>query len=274
MNASKTTQMAAGMTTGSVVSSDGTRIGYLRAGHGPAVVLLHGSNKSARSHTQFALALADAFTVYLPDRRGRGLSGPHRPDHGMRTEVEDLQAVVAGSGAQKVFGAEAEASNKRVSVFATTPCNHVQILNKAPDTVVAAIAPPGAAGQLGPIGRADAREVGHLGRLVRAGSGRRHRSHHRGDRYRTPDPGRVVPRRHDCGAIRGTAPQAGRWAGAHRRRLPDRHVRRGGEGEGPRAVPPAGVDRHRARRDRGADINRIAQRVQPHRQDHHLLTDS
>jgi pimeloyl-ACP methyl ester carboxylesterase len=92
------------MTTGSVLSKDGTRIGYLRVGQGPAVVLLHGSNESARSHTQLALALADAFTVYLPDRRGRGLSGPHRPDHGIRTEVEDLQAILAGSGAQKVFG--------------------------------------------------------------------------------------------------------------------------------------------------------------------------
>jgi pimeloyl-ACP methyl ester carboxylesterase len=92
------------MTIGSVLSKDGTRIGYLRVGRGPAVVLLHGSNESARSHTQLALALADAFTLYLPDRRGRGLSGPHRPDHGIRTEVEDLQAVLAGSGAQKVFG--------------------------------------------------------------------------------------------------------------------------------------------------------------------------
>ena len=95
-----TTEMAAG----SVVSRDGTRIGYLRVGRGPAVVLLHGSNESARSHTQLALALADTFTVYLPDRRGRGLSGPHRPDHSMRTEVEDLQAVLTESGAQKVFG--------------------------------------------------------------------------------------------------------------------------------------------------------------------------
>lgn len=94
----------ADMTTGSVTSKDGTRIGYLRVGQGPAVVLLHGSNESARSHTQLALALADAFTVYLPDRRGRGLSGPHRPDHGIRTEVEDLQAVLTGSGAQRVFG--------------------------------------------------------------------------------------------------------------------------------------------------------------------------
>jgi pimeloyl-ACP methyl ester carboxylesterase len=98
------TAKTADMATGSVVSKDGTRIGYLRVGRGPAVVLLHGSNESARSHTQLALALADAFTVYLPDRRGRGLSGPHRPDHSIRTEVQDLQAVLTESGAQRVFG--------------------------------------------------------------------------------------------------------------------------------------------------------------------------
>jgi len=110
MNTSKTAQATAGqITTGSVTSTDGTPIGYLRAGRGPAVVVLHGSNQSARSHTQLALALADAFTVYLPDRRGRGLSGPHRPDHNMHTEVEDLQAVVAHSGAQKVFGVSVSA---------------------------------------------------------------------------------------------------------------------------------------------------------------------
>ena len=110
MNTSRTAQATVGqMTTGSVTSTDGTAIGYLRVGRGPAVVVLHGSNESARSHTQLALALADAFTVYLPDRRGRGLSGPHRPDHSMHTEVEDLQAVVAHSGAQKVFGVSVSA---------------------------------------------------------------------------------------------------------------------------------------------------------------------
>ncbi len=64
MNTSKTAQLStASMTTGSVSSADGTTIGYLRVGQGPAVVILHGSNESARSHTQLALALADAFAV-------------------------------------------------------------------------------------------------------------------------------------------------------------------------------------------------------------------
>src|SRR5262245_31879833 len=95
------------MTGGRVTSRDGTPIGYLKTGRGPAVVILHGSMESARSHTLLARALASDFTVYLPDRRGRGLSGPHRPDHSVRAEVEDLQAVLAESGAQMAFGVSA-----------------------------------------------------------------------------------------------------------------------------------------------------------------------
>jgi pimeloyl-ACP methyl ester carboxylesterase len=98
---------AASMTSGRVISRDGTPIGYLKAGHGPAIVIMHGSMESARSHTLLAQALADEFTVYLPDRRGRGMSGPHRPGHGVRTEVEDLQAVLAESGARLAFGVSA-----------------------------------------------------------------------------------------------------------------------------------------------------------------------
>src|SRR5579875_2723682 len=104
MPTTRTTSARAELSTGSVTSADGTTIGYQRAGQGPAVVVLHGSNESAASHSQLAQALASDFTVYLPDRRGRGRSGPHRPGHRMATEVEDLQAVVAASGAQSVFG--------------------------------------------------------------------------------------------------------------------------------------------------------------------------
>ena len=105
MNTARATEEhSQGMTAGSVTSADGTTIGYLRTGQGPAVVILHGSNESARSHAQLAMALASEFTVYLPDRRGRGRSGPHQPGHSMHTEVEDLKAVVAAVGAQAVFG--------------------------------------------------------------------------------------------------------------------------------------------------------------------------
>lgn len=101
------TPRTAQVTTGSVVSRDGTPIGYLKIGQGPAVVLLHGSMESAHSHLLLAEELADQFTVYLPDRRGRGMSGPHRADHGIRTEVEDLEAVLTESGARMAFGVSA-----------------------------------------------------------------------------------------------------------------------------------------------------------------------
>lgn len=95
------------LVAGSVESRDGTPIGYWKTGQGPAVVVLHGSMESARSHTLLAQALADDFTVYLPDRRGRGLSGPHRADHSVQTEVEDLDAVLRTSGAGLAFGVSA-----------------------------------------------------------------------------------------------------------------------------------------------------------------------
>ncbi|HMA34289.1 MAG TPA: alpha/beta hydrolase, partial [Chloroflexia bacterium] len=70
--------VAARHTTGSVTSPDGTPIGYRQVGHGPGLVILHGAMSGGDHHMQLAAALADAHTVYLPDRRGRGQSGPYR----------------------------------------------------------------------------------------------------------------------------------------------------------------------------------------------------
>ncbi len=89
---------------GSVVSKDGTTIGYYQLGQGPGVVLLHGSMETAQSHLQLAQALADAFTVYLPDRRGRGLSGPYGKDYSIREDIEDVDALLTKTGAHNVFG--------------------------------------------------------------------------------------------------------------------------------------------------------------------------
>jgi pimeloyl-ACP methyl ester carboxylesterase len=89
---------------GAVTSADGTTIGYRQLGEGPGVILLHGAMSSSYNHVQLAEALAGAFTVYLPDRRGRGLSGLYRDDHTIGTDVDDLAAVLAATGAHNVFG--------------------------------------------------------------------------------------------------------------------------------------------------------------------------
>ncbi|MCM1566419.1 MAG: alpha/beta hydrolase [Dehalobacter sp.] len=91
-------------TKGSVTSKDGTTIGYWQIGHGPGLVLVHGGMESAQSHIQLAEALADNYTVYLYDRRGRGLSGPFGEDYSMQKEMEDLDALLTKTGTRNIFG--------------------------------------------------------------------------------------------------------------------------------------------------------------------------
>lgn len=91
-------------TTGFVSSKDGTTIGYRQLGRGPGVVLVHGAMESVQSHMQLAEALADTFTVYSPDRRGRGLSGPYGKDHSLQKDIEDMDALLTKTGAHYIFG--------------------------------------------------------------------------------------------------------------------------------------------------------------------------
>jgi len=89
---------------GSVVSKDGTAIGYRQMGDGPGVILFHGGANATQSYSKLGAALSDAFTVYIPDRRGRGLSGPLGDDYSMRREVEDADTLLTETGAHNVFG--------------------------------------------------------------------------------------------------------------------------------------------------------------------------
>jgi len=80
---------------GAVVAPDGTTIGYRVVGSGPSDVLLHGAGRSSGSFSKLAKELSGEFTVYVPDRRGRGMSGPCREDHGLSVEIDDLRAPPA-----------------------------------------------------------------------------------------------------------------------------------------------------------------------------------
>jgi pimeloyl-ACP methyl ester carboxylesterase len=88
----------------SVTSTDGTTIGYRSHGRGPGLVVLHGAMESSTDYTDLASVLAGSVTGHVLDRRGRGLSGPHGPDVGLSSEVEDVRAVCRATGARQVFG--------------------------------------------------------------------------------------------------------------------------------------------------------------------------
>jgi len=91
-------------TKGFVQSRDGTRIGYRQMGSGPGLVLLHGGVNASQNLMKLGGALSDTFTVYIPDRRGRGLSGPLGDNYSIEREDEDLDALLRQTGAHFVFG--------------------------------------------------------------------------------------------------------------------------------------------------------------------------
>jgi pimeloyl-ACP methyl ester carboxylesterase len=91
-------------TKDSVISKDGTVIGYRQMGCGPGIILLHGGAKGSQSLMQLSMNLSDDFTVYIPDRRGRGLSGPFGVNYGLEKEVEDMEALLKKTDAHYVFG--------------------------------------------------------------------------------------------------------------------------------------------------------------------------
>jgi pimeloyl-ACP methyl ester carboxylesterase len=85
--------------SGTVRSADGTTIEYEKVGSGPALVLVDGAlcSRDFGSCRSLADRLADRFTVYFYDRRGRGGSGD-TPPYAPQREYDDLEAVIRAAG--------------------------------------------------------------------------------------------------------------------------------------------------------------------------------
>jgi pimeloyl-ACP methyl ester carboxylesterase len=80
-----------------VTSKDGTEIAYDREGGGPAVILVGGGATDRSENAPLASVLAEQFTVYNYDRRGRGDSGDTLP-YSVEREIEDLRALITAAG--------------------------------------------------------------------------------------------------------------------------------------------------------------------------------
>jgi pimeloyl-ACP methyl ester carboxylesterase len=82
-----------------VISKDGTPIAYEKLGSGPALILVDGALCSRKFGPMPKLAplLAQRFTVFVYDRRGRGDSGDTQP-YAKERELEDLDALIQAAG--------------------------------------------------------------------------------------------------------------------------------------------------------------------------------
>lgn len=85
----------AAVAEGSVHSADGTRIVFRRLGTGSAVVFVHGSVSTHTDWMPSARLLADRFTCFVMDRRGRAKSGEGIGPYSIEREYEDIEAMLA-----------------------------------------------------------------------------------------------------------------------------------------------------------------------------------
>jgi pimeloyl-ACP methyl ester carboxylesterase len=80
-----------------VTSQDGTRIGYDRIGSGPAIIMIGAGPVDRTAESPLAALLAERFTVYSYDRRGRGDTVDTAP-YSVDREFDDLQALITEAG--------------------------------------------------------------------------------------------------------------------------------------------------------------------------------
>ncbi len=93
-----------------VTSKDGTTIGFDQLGNGPAVILVSGGSVDRFSNAGLATLLAEQFTVFNYDRRGRGPSGDTLP-YAVEREIEDIAAVAdAAGGSAYLYGSSSGAA--------------------------------------------------------------------------------------------------------------------------------------------------------------------
>ena len=82
-----------------VLSKDGTAIAFDRIGAGPAVILIDGAlcYRGMGQSGKLANLMAQRFTVFTYDRRGRGASSDTAP-YAVEREVEDIAALLSEAG--------------------------------------------------------------------------------------------------------------------------------------------------------------------------------
>ncbi|ETB35924.1 alpha/beta hydrolase [Mycobacterium avium subsp. hominissuis 10-5606] len=90
--------MLHGTTMATVVSPDGTVIGYESVGAGPPLLLVHGSTGTRARWRPVTPELARRYTVHAMDRRGRGLSTAEAEPYSLGREAEDVAAVAEAVG--------------------------------------------------------------------------------------------------------------------------------------------------------------------------------
>jgi len=89
-----------------VLSKDGTQIAYEKTGSGFPIILVDGAlcSRAFGPMPKLAKLMAEDFTVFMYDRRGRNESGDTKP-YAVEREIEDIEALInEAGGSAYVYG--------------------------------------------------------------------------------------------------------------------------------------------------------------------------
>lgn len=113
-----------------VTSKDGTTLAYDRLGDGPAVVLVGGGSVDRTANAPLAALLAQDFTVFNYDRRGRGESadGPDGTAYAVEREFEDIDALIGVAGGPvRLYGTSSGAALALLATAAGRPVERLAL---------------------------------------------------------------------------------------------------------------------------------------------------
>ena len=93
--------LAAGHIASRTAIVEGVKLHYLTAGHGPAVILLHGYTQTSRMWRPIIPLLAEKYTVIAPDLPGIGDSSIPKDGLDMKTASIRIHALAKSLGVEK-----------------------------------------------------------------------------------------------------------------------------------------------------------------------------
>lgn len=87
----------------SIKRADGKQLSYIELGTGPGLLIVHGAFRMAKHYLKLAELLASDYTVYIIDRRGRGLS-EYNGQYTVEQANSDIDLMIKRFNIEYIFG--------------------------------------------------------------------------------------------------------------------------------------------------------------------------
>lgn len=115
----------------SIKRADGKQLSYIELGTGPGLLIVHGAFRMAKHYLKLAEFLASDYTVYIIDRRGRGLS-EYCGEYTVEQANSDIDLMIKQFNIEYIFGHSFGAVNTIAYLTNYKPTNLKAVVYEPP----------------------------------------------------------------------------------------------------------------------------------------------